>query len=121
MKPNSIEALALEVLDFVHVPRTGFDIGIGIELRRKLDNRHQHWWQRRSIVGVGTLYKVLHKLERLSLISGEWVETPDENYKRLRLYTLTPKGHEELLRLRREEEKKPKGFLNRFFFSKPLR
>ena len=40
MKPNSIEALALEVLDFVHVPRTGFDIGIGIELRRKLDNRH---------------------------------------------------------------------------------
>ena len=46
------------------------------------------------LVGEGTLYPALHRLERQRLVEAEWGVS--ENNRRARYYTLTPAGRKQL-------------------------
>ncbi len=76
------EALILAVL--ADGPRHGYQLALEIEERSGGFFRFKH----------GTLYPILHKLEREGLLRGDWSE-PAKTRKRKR-YTLTARGRREL-------------------------
>jgi len=57
----------------------------------------------------GTLYPILHKLEKQGLIKGTWSEKPNE--RKRKSYTLLPKGR----RYARDQREAWRLFVRRFF------
>lgn len=91
------EALILSVLS--SGPHHGYQLAIELEERSGGAFRFQH----------GTLYPILHKLEKTGLIAGDWL---DEGIKRRRKsYRLTAAGHRRL----NEQIENWQAFFDRFF------
>lgn len=65
-------------------PRYGYEINKELELLS----------HGRLIFQAGTLYPILHKLERKELITSAWEHLPDERPRRI--YVLTDKGRTEV-------------------------
>ena len=62
----------------------------GYELARRLKARSEGV----LVLGEGTLYPLLYKLEDKGLIAGKWELA--ENQRRRRVYRITPKGRRQL-------------------------
>jgi len=90
------EALILAAL--IDGPRHGYQLALDIEERSDGHFRFKH----------GTLYPILHKLEKASLIKGVWSE--DGPRGKRKSYALTAKGQ----RFAREQRESWRTFLNRF-------
>lgn len=73
-------------------PRHGYDIA------REVERRAEH----EIVLLHGTLYAILHQMERDGLICSEWDESSGE--RRRRNYTVTPAGLDEFLRRMRKWE-----------------
>jgi PadR family transcriptional regulator, regulatory protein PadR len=86
LKKGSTEMLVLALLDAR--PRHGYDIGKQIEVASG----------GRLTFRIGSLYPILCRLEDKRLITGRWVERPDE--RRRRYYKLTSIGRKALARER---------------------
>ena len=67
----------------------GYQLGLDIETASDGNFRFKH----------GTLYPILHNLEKQGLIEGSW-EHPDRRTRRF--YAITPAGRKEYRRLRKE-------------------
>lgn len=78
---NVNELLVLGALR--EAPMHGYQIALRVEARSAGEFELQH----------GTLYPILHRLEREGLIEGEWDR---ESGRRRKLYTLTRKGRQHL-------------------------
>ena len=91
------EVLILSVLS--SGPHHGYQLALELEEKSQGAFRFQH----------GTLYPILHKLEKSGLIAGDWL---DEGSKRKRKrYRLTASGRERL----NEQRKAWRSFVDRFF------
>jgi PadR family transcriptional regulator, regulatory protein PadR len=77
-KKGSAELLVLSLLE--GQPRHGYDISRLIEMRSGGALKFH----------VTSLYPLLHRLEKQGLVSGRWVEKPEQ--RRRRYYELTPHG-----------------------------
>jgi PadR family transcriptional regulator PadR len=88
LKRGSLELIVLHLLE----PAEAY----GYEIVTKLTT------QTNGALGVtdGTLYPVLYRLERAGFVAVRW-ETPERGVPR-KYYKLTPKGGEELARLKHE-------------------
>lgn len=86
-KKGSAELLVLSLLE--DQARHGYDISKLIQVRSGGALRFH----------VTTLYPLLYRLEERGLVSGRWVEKPDQ--RRRRYYSLTPQGRK-ILRSQRE-------------------
>jgi len=74
-----------------------------------LESRARHGYELAKLIAlrsggalelhVASLYPLLYRLEKRGLITGRWVEKPNE--RRRRFYTLTPAGHKALTAQRR--------------------
>ncbi len=94
---NCNETLILAVL--FHEKRHGYQIALEIEEKSKGEFKFNH----------GTLYPILHKLEKDGLIKGTWRQ---EGPKRKRkYYSMTAKGNKYALEQLKEWQK----FFNHFF------
>lgn len=62
----------------------------GYQMIKELERRSQRFFR----LGEGTLYPVLHRLERAGLLEGRWERRP--NTPERRYYSLTPKGERRL-------------------------
>ncbi len=94
---NCNEALILAVL--IHEKRHGYQIALEIEEKSKGEFKFNH----------GTLYPILHKLEKDGLIKGTWKQ---EGPKRKRkYYSITAKGNKYGVEQLQEWQK----FFNHFF------
>lgn len=81
-KKGSAELLVLSLLE--DQPRHGYDISRLIEMRSGRALRFH----------VTSLYPLLHRLEKQGLVSGRWVEKPEQ--RRRRYYQLTAQGRKVL-------------------------
>lgn len=77
-KKGSAELLVLSLLE--DQPRHGYDISRLIEIRSGGALRFH----------VTSLYPLLHRLEKQGLVSGRWVEKPEQ--RRRRYYEITTQG-----------------------------
>jgi PadR family transcriptional regulator PadR len=77
-KKGSAELLILSLIE--QQPRHGYDICKLIEARSKGTLRFH----------VTTLYPLLYRLEERGVVTGKWIEKPDQ--RRRRYYSLTPQG-----------------------------
>jgi PadR family transcriptional regulator PadR len=94
---NCNEALILSVLS--SGPHHGYQLALELEERSHGTFRFQH----------GTLYPILHRLEKDGLISGDWL---DEGSKRKRKsYRLTAAGSRRL----HDQRDAWRAFVDRFF------
>ena len=82
LKKGSTELVILALLE--HGPRHGYEIGKLIELRSGGSLQYR----------VSALYPILCRLEERGLVTGRWVERPDE--RRRRYYSLTEPGRDVL-------------------------
>lgn len=80
-------------------PHHGYQLALELEEKSGGAFRFQH----------GTLYPILHKLERDGLIEGGWLEAAGR--RRRKSYTLTDAGREHL----QEGIRSWRSFLNHFF------
>ncbi|MBU1702241.1 MAG: PadR family transcriptional regulator [Candidatus Eisenbacteria bacterium] len=69
-------------------PRHGYQLALEIEEKSRGHFRFNH----------GTLYPILHKLEKDGLIKGSW--TPGDGKRQRKSYSLTSKGQKEARLLR---------------------
>jgi PadR family transcriptional regulator PadR len=94
---NCNEALILSVLS--RGPHHGYQLALELERKSSGAFRFQH----------GTLYPILHRLEKAGLISGDWL---DEGSRRKRKsYRLTAAGSKRL----RDQRDAWRAFADRFF------
>ena len=83
LEPQSLARSCHEVLILAALrdgPRHGYQLALEIESRSRGAFRFNH----------GTLYPILHRLERSGLIAGSWSE--DGGGRRRKSYALTRKG-----------------------------
>jgi PadR family transcriptional regulator PadR len=69
----------------------------GYQMLQHLEKESEGYFQ----LGDGTLYSLLHELERERFVRGRWVEVEDRPQRR-RYYHLTARGERELARRRQD-------------------
>ena len=94
---NCNEALILSIL--ASGPRHGYQLALELEEKSGGYFSFNH----------GTLYPILHKLEKDGLIKGSW--SREESRRKKKKYSITVKGEDYLKR----QMKSWKGFFDRFF------
>ncbi len=74
------------------------ETGHGFDLIKRLDE------DARGALALkeGTVYPILHRLEKAKLIKGEWDASAASKGPRRRVYRLTAKGHKDLAKRRAE-------------------
>lgn len=89
-KPGSLLPLEIEILHVALAMLRGGDATFhGFGLARAMRNDGAG-----GLIGHGTLYKALGRLEEMGLLSSRWEEAPPARRPRRRLYELTAAGAE---------------------------
>ena len=90
MRPRSRDDLLQGTLDMLVLKALALEPMHGWGITERIEQ----WSEHVLLVGQGTLYPALYRLERQRLITSSWRIT--ENNRRARYYALTPAGRKRL-------------------------